>query len=134
MVGAQELYGAAAIADVAQHACEVARALDAAPELPVRVVEAGVALSSESIRRFVSRRERSRYVRWPLLLWMHTFSPAKSWIAGLSLLRKPVLHLHTQFHRELPWAELDMAFMNLKPVGARRSRARVHADENGSPT
>ena len=48
-----------------------------------------------------------------LVVWMHTFSPAKSWIAGLASLRKPLLHLHTQFNRELPWAELDMDFMNL---------------------
>jgi L-arabinose isomerase len=44
---------------------------------------------------------------------MHTFSPAKMWIAGLSALQKPLLHLHTQFNRELPWAEIDMDFMNL---------------------
>ena len=112
LVGAQELYGAAAVAEVAQHAREVARALDAEPELPVRVVEAGVALSSESIRRWCLDANAADACAG-LLLWMHTFSPAKSWIAGLSLLRKPVLHLHTQFHRELPWAEIDMAFMNL---------------------
>ena len=48
-----------------------------------------------------------------LILWMHTFSPAKMWIGGLSALRKPFLHLHTQFNRDLPWAEIDMDFMNL---------------------
>ena len=112
VVGAQELYGPAAIAEVAQHGREVAGALDAAPELPVRVVETGVALSSDSIRRLCLDANASDACVG-LLVWMHTFSPAKSWIAGLSLLRKPLLHLHTQFHRELPWEELDMAFMNL---------------------
>ncbi len=48
-----------------------------------------------------------------LVLWMHTFSPAKMWIAGLQLLRKPFLHLHTQFNRELPYDSIDMDFMNL---------------------
>ena len=45
--------------------------------------------------------------------WMHTFSPAKMWIAGLAVLQKPLLHLHTQFNRDLPWGEIDMDFMNL---------------------
>ena len=48
-----------------------------------------------------------------LVLWMHTFSPSKMWIGGLTALRKPFLHLHTQFNRELPWGEIDMDFMNL---------------------
>ena len=48
-----------------------------------------------------------------LVLWMHTFSPAKMWIAGLTALRKPFLHLHTQFNRELPYSSIDMDFMNL---------------------
>jgi L-arabinose isomerase len=48
-----------------------------------------------------------------LVLWMHTFSPSKMWIRGLGALRKPFLHLHTQFNRDLPWATIDMDFMNL---------------------
>ena len=48
-----------------------------------------------------------------LIMWMHTFSPAQMWIAGLSILKKPFLHLHTQFNREIPWAEIDMDYMNL---------------------
>ena len=48
-----------------------------------------------------------------LVTWMHTFSPAKMWIAGLSALRKPFVHLHTQFNRDLPWGTIDMDFMNL---------------------
>ena len=68
--------------------------------------------SAESIRRLcleanaadeLRRRDR----------WMHTFSPAKMWIAGLGALQKPLLHLHTQFNRDLPWSEIDMDFMNL---------------------
>src|SRR5918997_3512121 len=48
-----------------------------------------------------------------VIAWMHTFSPAKMWITGLDLLRKPLLHLHTQANEALPWAEIDMDFMNL---------------------
>ena len=48
-----------------------------------------------------------------IITWMHTFSPAKMWIGGLSELRKPLLHLHTQFNRDIPWASIDMDFMNL---------------------
>jgi len=48
-----------------------------------------------------------------LITWMHTFSPAKMWIAGPSLLKKPFLHLHTQYSREIPWSTIDMDFMNL---------------------
>ena len=67
-------------------------------------------------------------------LWMHTFSPAKSWIAGLSLLRKPLLHLHTQFHRELPWEELDMAFMNLNQSAHGDRELGFMQTTNGPPT
>ena len=48
-----------------------------------------------------------------LITWMHTFSPARMWIAGLRVLNKPLLHLHTQFNKELPWSDIDMDFMNL---------------------
>ena len=48
-----------------------------------------------------------------MIVWMHTFSPSKMWIAGLKALQKPLLHLHTQFNRDLPWTEIDMDFMNL---------------------
>ncbi len=44
---------------------------------------------------------------------MHTFSPAKMWIAGLTALKRPLLHLHTQFNRDIPWSSIDMDFMNL---------------------
>ncbi len=48
-----------------------------------------------------------------LIAWMHTFSPAKMWITGLDALKTPLLHLHTQAKIALPWAEIDMDFMNL---------------------
>jgi L-arabinose isomerase len=112
VAGTQEMYGGAVIAAVEGHAREVAGALDGADEIPVRVRDRGVALSSESIRR-VCLEANADDSCVGLVIWMHTFSPAKMWIAGLSALRKPILHLHTQFNRELPWAEIDMDFMNL---------------------
>ena len=48
-----------------------------------------------------------------IIAWMHTFSPAKMWIGGLKILQKPLLHLHTQFNRDIPWSDIDMDFMNL---------------------
>ena len=112
VAGTQEMYGDAVIAAVETHAREVAGALDGADEVPVRVRDRGVVLSPESIRR-VCLEANADDSCVGLVIWMHTFSPAKMWIAGLSALRKPILHLHTQFNRELPWSEIDMDFMNL---------------------
>ena len=63
-----------------------------------------------------------------VIAWMHTFSPAKMWIAGLAALQKPLLHLHTQFNRDLPWARDRHGLHEPEPVGARRPRVRVHRD------
>ena len=68
--------------------------------------------SPDSIRR-VALEANAADTCVGVIAWMHTFSPAKMWIAGLAALQKPLLHLHTQFNRELPWAEIDMDFMNL---------------------
>jgi L-arabinose isomerase len=108
VAGAQELYGEAAVGAVDTHAREIAAALD----LPVTVRERGVAVSSESVRRLCLEANADDACAG-VVVWMHTFSPAKSWIGGLAALRKPLLHLHTQFNRELPWTEIDMDFMNL---------------------
>ncbi|MBV8561899.1 MAG: L-arabinose isomerase [Actinobacteria bacterium] len=110
--GAQELYGDEVLRTVADHARQVAASLDAAPEIPLPVRDRGVVASPESIRRLCLEANADDDCAG-LVIWAHTFSPAKMWIAGLSELRKPLLHLHTQFNRELPWAEIDMAFMNL---------------------
>jgi L-arabinose isomerase len=112
VAGTQEMYGPGIIAAVEAHAREVAGALDGAPEIPVRVRDRGAVLSPDSIRRLCLD-ANSDDACVGVVIWMHTFSPAKMWIAGLSSLRKPLLHLHTQFNRELPWAEIDMDFMNL---------------------
>ena len=112
VTGSQEMYGEATLRQVEEHAREVAAGLDAQPEIPVRVVHKEVATSAGSIRR-VALDANASDPCIGVIAWMHTFSPAKMWIAGLSALQKPLLHLHTQFNRELPWSEIDMEFMNL---------------------
>jgi L-arabinose isomerase len=112
VVGSQELYGDTALRQVEEHARELAGGLDAQAEVPVRVVLREVATSSDSIRR-IALEANAADACIGVIAWMHTFSPAKMWIAGLSALQKPLLHLHTQFNRELPWADIDMDFMNL---------------------
>ncbi len=112
VAGSQEMYGEAALRQVEEHAREIADGLDAQPVVPVRVVYRQIATSSESFRR-VALEANAAESCIGVIAWMHTFSPAKMWIAGLSALQKPLLHLHTQFNRGLPWAEIDMDFMNL---------------------
>jgi L-arabinose isomerase len=112
VTGSQELYGEDALRAVAENARRVAAALDAATVIPVRVVSKAVVTSPEAIRALMLEADASdRCVG--VIAWMHTFSPARMWIAGLQALQKPLLHLHTQFHRDLPWSEIDMDFMNL---------------------
>ena len=112
VAGSHDLYGATVLPQVDEHARRVAEALDAADAIPVRVVPRPVSRSPESIRAVCLEANASASCVG-LVAWMHTFSPAKMWIAGLASLRKPLLHLHTQFNRDLPWAEIDMDFMNL---------------------
>ena len=112
VTGSQEMYGQATLRQVEAHAREVASGLDEASAIPVRVVHREVATSPGSIRR-VALEANAADSCIGVIAWMHTFSPAKMWIAGLAALQKPLLHLHTQFNRDLPWAEIDMDFMNL---------------------
>ena len=111
VAGSQELYGEEVLARVDEDARAIAGALEEAPAIPVRVVAQPVVTTPEAIRRLCLAADSSEDCVG-LILWMHTFSPAKMWIAGLSALRKPVLHLHTQFNAALPWAEIDMDYMN----------------------
>jgi L-arabinose isomerase len=111
-VGSQDLYGEAALAEVESNAREIAGSLDAHGAIPVRVVARPVLRDAASIKA-VCLEANADPACIGVVVWMHTFSPARMWIAGLTALAKPLLHLHTQFHRDLPWAEIDMDFMNL---------------------
>src|ERR1700728_170842 len=112
VAGSHELYGEAALAEVDADAREVAAGLNAADQLPVRVVHRPV-VSSPSAIRDLCIQANSADSCVGLIVWMHTFSPGKMWIAGLSELQRPLLHLHTQFNAALPWSEIDMDYMNL---------------------
>jgi L-arabinose isomerase len=112
VTGTQALYGDDALRTVGEHATEIACALDAADPIPVRVVPKPVVATAEAIRD-VLLAATADPACVGVIAWMHTFSPARMWIAGLQGLRKPLLHLHTQHNRDLPWAEIDMDFMNL---------------------
>ena len=109
VTGSQLLYGEETLRQVADQSREVAAGLEG---LPVRVVWKPVLTDSESIRRLALEANADDRVIG-LIAWMHTFSPAKMWIAGLDALRKPLLHLHTQANVELPWGTIDFDFMNL---------------------
>ncbi len=112
VTGSQHLYGPETLAQVAGNSQKIAASLDAEASLPARVVWKPVLTTADEILA-LCREANNTEGCLGLVLWMHTFSPAKMWIAGLTSLRKPFLHLHTQFNRELPYATIDMDFMNL---------------------
>jgi len=112
VTGSQQLYGDETLKQVAEHSRQIADALSAADNIPVKVVFKPVLTTPESVQRLMLD-ANSTPDCIGLITWMHTFSPAKMWIAGLKALAKPFLHLHTQFNRDIPWAEIDMDFMNL---------------------
>jgi len=112
VTGSQHLYGEAALKKVDQHSQEIVQGLSNAGRLPVNIIFKPVVTTPEAIYELCLEANSARNCVG-LITWMHTFSPAKMWIAGLNALRKPFVHLHTQFNRELPWSEIDMDFMNL---------------------
>ena len=112
VTGSQHLYGDEALAQVAADAKEVAAALSASQRVPLRIVFKPIVTTPEAITK-VCRAANAAPNCVGVVAWMHTFSPAKMWIAGLAALRKPLAHLHTQFGRDIPWGEIDMDFMNL---------------------
>ena len=103
VTGSQDLYGEKALRQVADNANHVAQALDASSTIPVHVVYRPIVTSAEGIRQ-VCLEANASDTCIGIIAWMHTFSPARMWIAGLQALQKPLLHLHTQFDRDLPGA------------------------------
>jgi L-arabinose isomerase len=112
ITGSQHLYGEATLRKVAQHSSEMAQWMTQSGKLPVKVIFKPVVTTPDAITE-VCREANNDHHCIGLVTWMHTFSPAKMWIAGLSALHKPFVHLHTQYNRHLPWSEIDMDFMNL---------------------
>lgn len=112
LTGSQGLYGDETLTQVAEQSERIATSLAGTAGLPVRVVWKPVLTDAAAIRRMcLDANSDDRCAG--LIAWMHTFSPAKMWIAGLDALRKPLLHLHTQSNVALPWDVIDMDFMNL---------------------
>ncbi len=112
VTGSQHLYGPETLAQAAEHSAAIAAALDKDPSIPGKVVFKPVVKTPDEIRRLCMEANSDESCAG-IITWMHTFSPAKMWIAGLSILQKPLLHLHTQFNRDIPWSSIDMDFMNL---------------------
>ncbi|MGW2401055.1 L-arabinose isomerase [Kitasatospora sp. NPDC001664] len=112
LTGSQGLYGEETLRQVAEQSRRIAEQLDGNPEVPVTVVWKPVLTDASAIRRICLEANAADECIG-LIAWMHTFSPAKMWIAGLDALRKPLLHLHTQANVRLPWSTIDMDFMNL---------------------
>ncbi len=112
VTGSQHLYGEEALKEVDKHSEFIAKALDDDPAIPVKVVFKPVVTTPDEIRNICLAANNDEACAG-LVCWMHTFSPAKMWIGGLSVLYKPICHLHTQFNRDIPWSNIDMDFMNL---------------------
>ena len=144
LTGSQTLYGDETLRQVAAQSERIVDALNAAPAIPIRVVRKPVLIDADSIRNTCREADASDDCVG-VIAWMHTFSPAKAWIAGLSGLRTPLLHLHTQVNERLPWSEIDMDFMNLNQsahgdrefghilsrMGIRRKTVAGHAGNPG---
>ncbi|MGY1808722.1 L-arabinose isomerase [Blastococcus sp. SYSU D00669] len=112
LTGSQDLYGEETLQQVAEQSQRVAAGLDAADAVPARVVWKPVLKDAGAIRRAMGEANEDPNCLG-VITWMHTFSPSKMWISGIDALRKPLLHLHTQADAALPWATIDMDFMNL---------------------
>lgn len=112
VTGSQFLYGEETLRQVASHSQQIARDLNASSRISVTVIFKPVLKTPEEIFQVCQDANREKNCIG-LVAWMHTFSPAKMWIGGLKILTKPLLHLHTQFNRDIPWKDIDMDFMNL---------------------
>ncbi len=111
VTGSQHLYGDTILENVARHSEEIAGFFDRQDRIPVRIKYKTVVKTPDEILNICREANNARECIG-LVLWMHTFSPAKMWINGLQVLNKPFVHLHTQYNTEIPWSEIDMDFMN----------------------
>lgn len=112
LTGSQHLYGPETLRQVENHARKMVDGFNADPIITFELVLKPVLTTPESIRQWMMEANGDTRCAG-VITWMHTFSPAKMWIAGLSELTKPLLHLATQYNRDIPWDSIDMDFMNL---------------------
>jgi len=112
ITGSQHLYGEEALQQVADHAKKITQELNKSAKIPIKLICKDLVTKPDEITDVCLEANGNKNCIG-LILWMHTFSPAKMWIKGLSLIKKPLCHLHTQFNAEIPWDKIDMDFMNL---------------------
>ena len=112
ITGSQHLYGEETLRQVDEHSQTISTYFDQLSTVPVRVIFKPVVKSPDEIYNIIQDANSTKNCIG-IVAWMHTFSPAKMWIRGLQILQKPLLHLHTQYNRDIPWADIDMDFMNL---------------------
>jgi L-arabinose isomerase len=112
ITGSQHLYGEETLKKVDEHSKIIAESFNNSAKIPVKVIFKPVVKSTEEITT-ICKEANNKPNCVGIITWMHTFSPAKMWINGLNLLQLPILHLHTQFNRDIPFADIDMDFMNL---------------------
>lgn len=112
VVGSQDLYGKEALEEVKKHSIEIANSLNESGRLPYPIVFKSLATSAKEIKEIMKEVNYDDSAAG-VITWMHTFSPAKMWIAGTKLLQKPLLHFATQFNEHIPWKTIDMDYMNL---------------------
>lgn len=112
LTGSQHLYGEETLRQVAEHSQVIAKELNESEGISVSIIYKPTVKTTEEIYAVCQEANQNKNCIG-VIAWMHTFSPAKMWIGGLKILQKPMLHLHTQFNRDIPWATIDMDFMNL---------------------
>ncbi|NLJ10718.1 MAG: L-arabinose isomerase, partial [Treponema sp.] len=127
IVGSQDLYGEETLKQVSDHAQRMVAGMEGDPLLPGKLVLKPTVLTPDGIRRLFEEANADPSCAG-LITWMHTFSPSKMWINGLVINRKPILHLHTQYNRDIPWSRIDMDFMNLnQSAHGDREHGFIHA-------
>ncbi len=112
VTGSQHLYGEETLRQVAENSKQIVAGFNDSKQIPVKIVYKPTVKSPDEITSVCQEANASKNCIG-IITWMHTFSPAKMWIRGLSILNKPICHLHTQFNAEIPWETIDMDFMNL---------------------
>jgi L-arabinose isomerase len=124
ITGSQHLYGEETLRQVASNAIEIVGGLNVSEKIPVTIRHTPTVKSPEEVTA-IMKAANAEPLCIGIITWMHTFSPSKMWIKGLSLLQKPLLHLHTQFNRDIPYSGIDMDYMNLNQ-SAHGDREHAH--------
>ncbi len=118
--GSQDLYGDECLAHVAAHSKEIVEKLNESGKLPFKLVWKPTLITNELIRKTFNEANNDENCAG-VITWMHTFSPAKSWILGLQEYRKPLCHFHTQYRTRRLTAEESTAISS--PEWASRERS-----------